>query len=683
MVCDPIRIVITVILLSLCFYAFAQELEQLEEELIEQINEATPEDVDVSEYTERLRHFLQNPIDLNKTDGRELSELLFLTPVQITNLLDHRRRSGRMLSVFELQAIDGFDEVTVARILPFVKIGQTSVFEHFTLNKLLSTSTHEYMFRYGRGLEQARGYLIGDTSRSRYLGNPDRYMVRYRLNYKDAVRLSLNMEKDAGEPFFKYAQGSGFDFYSGSLSVRVNDKLKEVIVGDYSLQFGQGLVVWNGLAFGKGSWVSSVARQGIGLKPYTSFNETNFFRGVAGTVTMGRIQVTPFISVKRRTGNVLETDSGNIIQSLSFSGLHRTPTEQRQRYAIGEYVLGGNINFRVDRLLVGLNLINTTYSGYIKPPELLRNHFAFRGQSLTNMSTYYQYTFRNTYAFGEIAKSAGSGIALVNGMVSSLHPTFSLVLLHRYYQRDYHQFFAQGIGESGTVSNESGLYGGAVYHPSRKIEWVSYVDVFKFPWLRFRADAPTKGYEVFSQFTYRWYKKGKLALRFRHRFREENSSGIEFAEQILAELRRNQLRCEFEYKLTNQWMIRSRAEVVRYTKEFDVPEKGWLGAQDVFWSSRNKRVSANLRIAYFHTDGFNSRIYTYENDVLYSSSFPAYFDKGYRSYANGRWRIRKNIDLWVKYAVTFYPDKDVIGSGLEQIAGNRKSDIKIQGRIQF
>ncbi|EEI91849.1 hypothetical protein HMPREF0765_2563 [Sphingobacterium spiritivorum ATCC 33300] len=350
MVYDLIRIVITGLLLSLFFCTAAQEkIEQLEEELIEQLNEVTDEFADISEYTERLRYFLRNPIDLNKTDGRDLSELLFLTPVQIAHLLDHRMRSGRMLSVLELQGIEGFDEITVERLLPFVKVGNVSVLESFTLHKLWNTSTQEYMVRYGRGFEQARGYRITDTSRSRYLGNPDRYMVRYRLNYKDAVRLSLNMEKDAGESFFKYAQSSGFDFYSGSLSVKVNDRLKEVIIGDYSLQFGQGLVVWNGLAFGKGSWVSSVARQGIGLKPYTSFNETNFFRGIAGTVVVGPLQITPFMSLKKRSGSVLETDSGSIILSISNSGLHRTPTEQRQRHSIDEYVYGGNVNYRIDR----------------------------------------------------------------------------------------------------------------------------------------------------------------------------------------------------------------------------------------------------------------------------------------------------------------------------------------------
>ncbi|SUJ05734.1 Helix-hairpin-helix motif [Sphingobacterium spiritivorum] len=203
MVYDPIRIVITGLLLSLCFCTAAQEkIEQLEEELIEQLNEATDEFADISEYTERLRYFLRNPIDLNKTDGRDLSELLFLTPVQIAHLLDHRIRSGRILSVLELQGIEGFDEITVERLLPFVKVGNASVLESFTLHKLWNTSTQEYMVRYGRGFEQARGYRITDTSRSRYLGNPDRYMVRYRLNYKDAVRLSINMEKDAGEPFF-------------------------------------------------------------------------------------------------------------------------------------------------------------------------------------------------------------------------------------------------------------------------------------------------------------------------------------------------------------------------------------------------------------------------------------------------------------------------------------------------
>lgn len=36
-----------------------------------------------------------------------------------------------------------------------------------------------------------------------------------------------------------------------------------------------------------------------------------------------------------------------------------------------------------------------------------------------------------------------------------------------------------------------------VYHPNRQIEWLTYVDMFRFPWLRFRVDAPSSGIDFY------------------------------------------------------------------------------------------------------------------------------------------------------------------------------------------
>src|SRR5690606_9304231 len=93
--------------------------------------------------------------------------------------------------------------------------------------------------------------------------------------------------------------------------------------------------------------------------------------------------------------------------------------------------------------------------------------------------------------------------------------------------------------------------------------------------------------------------------------------------------------------------------------------------------------SANTRFAIFDTQGFNSRIYTYENDVLYSFSAPGFQNRGIRFYLNGKFRIRKNIDLWLRCALTKYINADEIGSGLDKIEGSRKSEVRAQLRFQL
>lgn len=655
----------------------------LEEQIIEQLVEDMEFEFDVGEITERLRYYQRNPLDLNTVTEEQLVALVFLTPMQIANLLYHRDVSGAFISVLELQAIPGFDVQTVALLRNFVRVGDRRVWDGFRWQNLVKQSDYELMVRYGRIVQRQRGYQIEDEDRSRYLGSPDRVAVRFRSDYEQQVRVAVNMDKDAGESFFRDAQAKGFDFYSGSILVRDLGNVKNLVVGDYALQFGQGLVAWNGLNFGKGAWIGSVARQGSGLRQYKSLNESNFMRGAAAHLQYGKWHITPFASWNKLTGNVTEDDGQRTIHSINHSGYHRTPTEQRNRRAINQYAYGTNVTYQYKRLKLGVTGMVTQFDGVVQPANLLRNRFDFVGDRLANVGIHYQYTVRNLFFYGEAAHSVGSGIATTNGVFASLSPKLTAIANYRHYQADYHHFFAQSIGEQSTVGNEKGMYGGLVYHPSRRIEWLTYLDVFAFPWLRFRADAPTHGLDFLSQFSYIWYKRGRLTFRYRHRLREENLSLAERNENLLANLIRRQARIDFLYQIDDRWSIRSRAELAHYDKEHDGEELGVLVFQDLLWTARAGRWSANARIAYFQTDSYNSRIYAYEQDVLYGAGFPVYYGMGYRMYANGRIRLGRRVDLWMRYAMTYYPSAESIGSQLDLIEGNKRSDFRVQVRYRW
>jgi hypothetical protein len=90
-----------------------------------------------------------------------------------------------------------------------------------------------------------------------------------------------------------------------------------------------------------------------------------------------------------------------------------------------------------------------------------------------------------------------------------------------------------------------------------------------------------------------------------------------------------------------------------------------------------------LRLQYFETNGYNSRIYAYESDVLYSFSVPGFFDKGYRYYVNVNYDLSKHVTVWCRWAQTLYTEKDTVGSGLDEIGGNRKTEVKVQMIADF
>lgn len=665
--------------------AFAQtETDELVERLGELMAENLSEDFDFSELAERLAFYRDHPVDLNKTTGGELRDLVFVPEPFIENLLKHRAQSGDFVSVYELQAIPGMDQELLRLLLPFVTVGVPPSLQGLRPRHLLREGRHDVMIRYGRTLQQRQGYRIKDTTRSRYLGTPDQLFVRYRYNFGNDLQVAVNMKKDAGEAFFSGAQPYGFDFYSGSIYLRNQGKLKNLVIGDYALQFGQGLAVWSGLGFGKGTMVHHIAKHATGLRPYTSSNEVLFLRGASATLGLGPFSWTPFASLRRLDGTVSEADDGTAqAGSLGQTGLHRTPTEVANRGALRQWVYGMNLQYDQKGLRLGAAALRTQFDVAISPPDLPRNRYAFRGDALWNASLYYHYSWRGVYVFGEAAHRLGAGFAILNGLVAGLSPKLSLALLHRHYGPDYHSYFNQGFAEGSQAVNERGFYSGIVYHPSRRVEWVLYTDIFHFPWLRYRVNAPSQGIDLLSQFTYTWYKKASLSIRYRYRLKQENAAVEDVPFVPIVDVVRQQFRIGGEYKFGDRWTMRNRAEVSFYQKEGVPAEWGWMTYQDVIYKPMASRLSGNIRVAVFGTPGYNSRIYAYENNVLYAGSFPMYHNHGIRTYVNLRRRFGRRMDVWARYATFLYRGVDEVGSGLDAIAGNQRSDVRIQIRWQF
>ena len=122
-------------------------------------------------------------------------------------------------------------------------------------------------------------------------------------------------------------------------------------------------------------------------------------------------------------------------------------------------------------------------------------------------------------------------------------------------------------------------------------------------------------------------------------------------------------------------------ELSYYAKESG--EKGWLALHDILFRPEALPLSFTFRYSMFDTDSYYSRIYTYEHDVLYAFSIPFWYGRGIRTYLNTHWQIGRHVDLWFKYALSWYPDRETISSGLNEISGHHRQDIALQMRVRF
>jgi hypothetical protein len=677
------RFKLLLIILFIGFAAKAQtQQDNLIKDLIESIAENLPEDYDLSELQDRLTFYLRHPINLNKTAPEELKTLVLLSPLQISNLFEHIRKNGKLIDVLELQSIPDFDLQTVQRLLPFVTLEQSDLVDKITLKNLLNLGNNDLILRYGRVLEKSRGYT--ELPGSRYLGTPDRYLFRYRYTYSNRVSASLVFEKDAGEEFFNGRKQKPFDFLSGHVALLNTGRFKKIVIGDYSMQFGQALSLWSGFAFGKSPDVASVVKNDVGLRPYTSANEFAYLRGVAATVNLSKnIDFSPFYSNRKVDASVnVDVNGQDVITNINETGLHRTENEIDNKNSTGQEVFGGALRYKTTNLNIGATAFHATYSKPFTQGAGLYRLYNFTGKELTNVGLHYSYTFKNIYLFGEFAKSLDAGFAHVNGALMSLSNSVSAVLMYRNYQKDYHNFFNQATSEASEAVNEKGFYAGLNINPNKKWSIQLYGDYFKFPWLKFRIDAPSDGYEILAQTTYTPSKTFKALLRFKSEIKQQNtdhSVPINYLDNV----RRENYRAEVKWALNKVISLQNRVEVVQFAKGDAKAELGYLVYQDVNYSPMSSGLSGNIRVAYFNSASFNSRIYAYEDDVLYNFTFGLYNGKGVRGYANLKYRIKKGLDIWGRYALYNYDNIEAVGSGLDEIKGSMKSEMRIQLRYQF
>ena len=662
--------------------AYAQDGDtDIIEKILDILSRDPIDDQDYSDVAERLTYYRKHPIDLNKATKEQLKELIFLSPIQINEILNHSLENGPFINVFELQSIKSLDVESISLLLYFVKVTLPVPLQDMTFKKLVQKADHDLMIRMGQILEGQAGFSkLANTKEANYQGSASRVLTRYRYNYSNTLAASLNMEKDAGEYFFGSGKNKGFDFYSGNISFRGNGLVKKLLVGDYALQFGQGLVMWSGSSFGKGAGISTIAKQDFGLKPYSSVNESMFLRGTSGTFKYKKISFTPFISKKNLDASL--TDEGKEISTISISGLHRTKSELDNKSRLSSTIYGAHIQLNSKSLTIGFTSYQTRFSLPFGIGKSLYEQYDFVGNSLTNLGLHYDYNYKNTYFFGEMAHSKNGGSASINGIISSLSPKVSLVLMHRRYTKNYHSFFSQAISESSNTVNESGFYSALSLKFDSKWDLFTYSDFFRFPWLKFRVNAPSSGYEIFAQINYRMDKKLKLSSRFKQQVREENPEGI-IAGSGLETVDKQNYRIEISYSINDRFSLRNRVEMVRYQKGGSKYELGFLNYQDIIYKPLSSKISGNIRFGIFDTESFNSRIYAYENDVLYSYSVPAYQGKGIRFYFNARYTLIRDFDLWLRYSLTSYYDQNTVGSGDDQINGNKRSDIRLQIRYQF
>jgi len=668
---------------------------QTDDELLENFfrdNEAASES-DAQLYLENLAYFRDKPMNLNNVTKDELMSLRLLNEIQVENFFLYRTQFGPFLNEYELQAIPRWDLPDIRRILAFARIKSGLDRRNTSLKNGFLNGDNELFVRWSHPDPP-----LYDSDKVQ--GDPYSWALRHRHNFDNRLKFGVTMESDPGENFFGYdripvrnAAGNpvdtsrrfqAFDYYSAHLFVQNwNQTVRVAALGDYSARMGQGLLLQTGFAPGKSAETVSVARGGRKLNAYGAFGETFFFRGAATTLAFGKhFELTAMYSNRRRDANIQEADTLNFesaeiaFSTLQTSGFHRLTSEIEDEKQLREQVGGLSATWESKRGQISANGLYIWYDKPFNPSPAPYRQFVFRGKSLMGASVDYNYRWRNLFLFGETARSDNGGLAAVNGLLFSADRHVTLTAVHRSLAKDYQSIYGNPFAEVSGASNERGLYLGADIRWVRRWQINLYTDVWRHPWLRFGVDAPSQGREYLARVLWTKSRNFSIYTLWQSEIKQRNDpTNTPFG---LVNGRRDRFRLHSIYKVSKPIELRSRVEWTTYTIENQSVARGFVAYQEAILKPLSSPFSAAIRYAVFDTDNFDSRVYSFENDLFAAVSIPAFSGRGTRWYVNLHWRVNKWLRLDARMEET-----NALQAVTESGRLGRLREWKVQARVKW
>jgi len=601
------------------------------------------------------------PLNINTATREELSMLPFLTDRQIEDIHAYIYMHGPMLTLGELQLTGSLDFTTRQLLSHFVYAGECPPRkEKLKVADMLNNGRNEVVGRMDIPLYQREGFRYHSPEELKrypnrsYLGGRLSHSVRYSFNWHNRIRFGISADKDAGE--------KGYDFWSPYLFLKDMGVLKELALGNFTAQFGQGLLVGGGFSLGKSMALSSMSRQTQGLKPHSSTREYGYQLG--GGVALGWNNTT-FTLMASRTPLDATLKGDTLISSFKEDGYHRTPAELSKRHNVTLSMVAANVRYSFRGLRLGVTALTESL------PVPYKGHRRFTGISADCSVN------RARYSVQAELSLLDSKPALITSQTFRFRNGWTANAVFRYYSRDYISLHSNAMAE-GCVQNETGLLTGFA-HNGRNLKVSGYADLFKHPEAMYGASAPSNGMDVRLEADWKAGRVDALYATARFKAKQKDCKYTGQLEYCLT----GRYRLRWTHDCHSGDQLRMQFFYVRYDFIAQPITNGYALTGSYESSLTNSKLDVSLTAAAFYTESYDCRVSVYESGLRYSYNFSSLYGKGGRVAATVRYRIGDNMQVNLKAGGTYYLDRDEISSSQQRIDACHKEDISLQFITKF
>jgi hypothetical protein len=311
----------------------------------------------------------------------------------------------------------------------------------------------------------------------------------------------------------------------------------------------------------------------------------------------------------------------------------------------------------------------------------------FSGKSLSMLSQHGSYvdsSFGMNYEIAMSKQESADAIGATVGFIYEASRQWQFALNGRYLPHDFVSRHGSAFGEStDDAQNERGVYFGARYLPSQYVSLSAYADLsntFVPPYL---AQNNFKTTDLLLLAEYQL--SNSMSLTWRTKWKRKSDEERNDDARVLGSRDQFNSRLEHEWNPSQAFRLRTRGEMVNvgYNNFSDEDqETGFLLS-----TSSKLRVldmfDPELRITWFNTPSYDSRLYVYENDVAGASGLTLLYGAGIRYAFLLNAEVVEGIAIAAKYGITVYSKEREFGSGVTERIGKTSSKLGFQLELQF
>ena len=562
-------------------------------------------------------------LDLNSSSMEDLEASGLFTTYQIHMLLEYLEKYGPIYSIYELAAIPGFRHGSFEKLESTVSLNKVKIPGRKNPGQDMIMLSLERMLPVG----EAEQVSSGSEAQADFTGSLLRSSFRIRLHPWKKISMAMSYEKDEGEPFLYQKKPQ---FLSGYLSYKGDHLIKHLVLGNFKMNQGLGLVNGDGFMHRVGDFrVSQLTLSK--LKPYSSLTETKFEQGMACKMDLHKFQLQLWASYHKFSisPKALKENPGTInwLDYQRTSGLFRTKTELEVRELAYRIHSGVQLLFKHQKLSAGV-LYGCEWAGPSKKAMvLLKEKPAPSPQP--KVSLHGNWYKRKIQVYGELSLSQFHWLAFLFGTQYHFNDFIQGSLLIHHYGSAYQGSLPSSYGSGSQISNEQGIAFHLHMETGKNITARLAGEIFRYPSPRYLTNVPSGGYRM--DLSLQSPVNKTLQWRTRVVSKTWQSSPAEEKTKIRALLdsRVNRFDGQLIYKHPDRFRWQSRLVISCFSQN-RIITPAYATLQQVTITPQ-KFLKATVQFVLFQVSDWENRIYLFEPGFYYSFSFPAYYGRGQKT----------------------------------------------------